>query len=181
MIYIPNVCVLLWSLYGVKFISFTISTQTDKELRSVPHTRVGLRKLHAVLLLNILYCKYKWFFGLLYPVVFVCFFRINIYWVVPRAFKTCLSLPRGDHTSCNLWVAVVPPGTQMVVFSIDGALTASVSVSGKDPKVRPGAVDVLRIWQQKGYLLLYVTGRPDLQRHKVGGGGGGGRGQPAQQ
>ncbi|XP_018026574.1 protein retinal degeneration B [Hyalella azteca] len=74
---------------------------------------------------------------------------------------------RGDHTGCTLWLAVVPVGTHVVVFSIDGALTASVSVSGADPKVRPGAVDVLRVWQQRGYLLLYITGRPDLQHHKV--------------
>ncbi|KAF2354577.1 DDHD domain [Trinorchestia longiramus] len=74
---------------------------------------------------------------------------------------------RGDHSGCTLWLAVVPAGTHVVVFSIDGSLTASVSVSGKDPKVRPGAVDVLRVWQQRGYLLLYITGRPDLQHQKV--------------
>ena len=70
---------------------------------------------------------------------------------------------RGDHTSCSLWLAVLAAGTHMAVFSIDGSLTASVSVSGRDPRVRPGAVDVLRLWQQRGYMLLYITERPDLQ------------------
>lgn len=51
---------------------------------------------------------------------------------------------RGDHTSLDLWMDVVPPRTEAVVFSIDGSLTASVSVSGKDPKVRAGSVDVVR-------------------------------------
>ena len=51
---------------------------------------------------------------------------------------------RGDHTSCSSYLAIVPPKTDCVVFSIDGSFTASVSVTGKDPKVRAGAVDVVR-------------------------------------
>ena len=45
---------------------------------------------------------------------------------------------RGDHTVLGLRLAVVPPATEAVVFSIDGSFTASVSVSGKDPKVKDG-------------------------------------------
>ncbi|CAL4124988.1 unnamed protein product, partial [Meganyctiphanes norvegica] len=74
---------------------------------------------------------------------------------------------RGDHTSCNLYLTVVPNKTECVVFSIDGSFTASVSVTGKDPKVRAGAVDVVRHWQELGYLIIYVTGRPDMQQQKV--------------
>ncbi|KAL7635918.1 UNVERIFIED_CONTAM: hypothetical protein RMT77_013735 [Armadillidium vulgare] len=74
---------------------------------------------------------------------------------------------RGDHTTCSLHVAVLPPKTECVVFSIDGSFTASVSVTGKDPKVRAGAVDVVRHWQELGYLILYITGRPDMQQQKV--------------
>lgn len=51
---------------------------------------------------------------------------------------------RGDHTSVDFRLAVVPPKTESVVFSIDGSFTASVSVTGRDPKVRAGAVDVVR-------------------------------------
>lgn len=52
---------------------------------------------------------------------------------------------RGDHTSADFYMVVVPPKTECVVFSIDGSFTASVSVTGKDPKVRAGAVDVVRL------------------------------------
>lgn len=39
---------------------------------------------------------------------------------------------------------MVARGTESVVFSIDGSFTASVSIMGSDPKVRAGAVDVVR-------------------------------------
>lgn len=74
---------------------------------------------------------------------------------------------RGDHTFLDLFMAVVPPKTEAVVFSIDGSLTASVSVSAKDPKVRAGAIDVVRFWQELGYLIVYITGRPDIQQQRV--------------
>jgi len=74
---------------------------------------------------------------------------------------------RGDHTSLDLHIAVLPPKTEVVVFSIDGSFTASVSVTGKDPKVRPSSVDVVRHWQDLGYLIIYVTGRPCMQLQKV--------------
>lgn len=51
---------------------------------------------------------------------------------------------RGDHSSADFYLCVLPPKTETVVFSIDGSFTASMSISGKDPKVRPGAVDVVR-------------------------------------
>lgn len=51
---------------------------------------------------------------------------------------------RGDHTFVDFMLAVVPPQTPAVVFSIDGSFAASMSVTGKDPKVRPGAVDICR-------------------------------------
>ncbi|XP_064120298.1 protein retinal degeneration B-like [Macrobrachium nipponense] len=56
---------------------------------------------------------------------------------------------RGDHTSATLYLTVVPPKTECVVFSIDGSFTASVSVTGRDPKVRAGAVDVEAIMEPK--------------------------------
>ncbi|KAK0416265.1 hypothetical protein QR680_012388 [Steinernema hermaphroditum] len=75
---------------------------------------------------------------------------------------------KGDHSYLDLFVAVVPQRTKCVVFSVDGSLTGSVSVTGKDPRVRPGAVDVVRHWQQLGYLIIYVTARPDMQQRAVG-------------
>uniref|UniRef100_H2Y8N2 DDHD domain-containing protein n=1 Tax=Ciona savignyi TaxID=51511 RepID=H2Y8N2_CIOSA len=74
---------------------------------------------------------------------------------------------RGDHTSADSNLAVLCPQTECVIFSIDGSFTASMSIMGSDPKVRPGAVDVVRLWQDLGYLIIYVTGRPDMQKHRV--------------
>lgn len=51
---------------------------------------------------------------------------------------------RGDHTYAECCLTVVARGTAAVVFSIDGSFTASVSIMGSDPKVRAGAVDVVR-------------------------------------
>lgn len=51
---------------------------------------------------------------------------------------------RGDHTYAECCLTVVARGTEAVVFSIDGSFTASVSIMGSDPKVRAGAVDVVR-------------------------------------
>ena len=51
---------------------------------------------------------------------------------------------RGDHTSVDFYLTVIPAKTETAIFSIDGSFTASVSIMGKDPKVRAGAVDVVR-------------------------------------
>ncbi|XP_060542144.1 membrane-associated phosphatidylinositol transfer protein 2 isoform X5 [Pantherophis guttatus] len=74
---------------------------------------------------------------------------------------------RGDHTNADSYITVLPRGTEFVVFSIDGSFAASVSIMGSDPKVRAGAVDVVRHWQELGYLIIYVTGRPDMQKQRV--------------
>ncbi|XP_078410699.1 membrane-associated phosphatidylinositol transfer protein 2 isoform X2 [Cetorhinus maximus] len=74
---------------------------------------------------------------------------------------------RGDHTSGDSYITVLPKGTESVVFSIDGSFAASVSIMGSDPKVRAGAVDVVRHWQDLGYFIIYVTGRPDMQKQRV--------------
>lgn len=109
----------------------------------------------------------------------------------------CFWLPRGDHTFADSYLTVVPRSTEFVVFSIDGSFAASVSIMGSDPKVRAGAVDVVRYlpavllycnrvifffiirlsiflcfslcrhWQDLGYLIIYVTGRPDMQKQRV--------------
>ncbi|XP_026873886.2 PITP-less RdgB-like protein [Electrophorus electricus] len=74
---------------------------------------------------------------------------------------------KGDQTSAEAFLTVLPRGMECVVFSIDGSFAASVSLMGSDPKVRPGAVDVVRHWQDLGYLIIYVTGRPDMQKQRV--------------
>lgn len=59
-------------------------------------------------------------------------------------FTLSFFLPRGDHTYADSYITVLPRGTEFVVFSIDGSFAASVSIMGSDPKVRAGAVDVVR-------------------------------------
>nr|CAG4636761.1 EOG090X00NX [Ceriodaphnia reticulata] len=86
---------------------------------------------------------------------------------LPPGLHPIKMVVRGDHTYADLYLAVLPPRTQAVVFSIDGSFTASVSVTGRDPKVRAGAVDVVRHWQELGYLIIYITGRPDMQQRRV--------------
>lgn len=69
------------------------------------------------------------------------------------AYRTCMNFiiftsrcfsNRGDHTFADSYLTIVPRGTEFVVFSIDGSFAASVSIMGSDPKVRAGAVDVVR-------------------------------------
>ncbi|KAL4822633.1 hypothetical protein H8958_009153 [Nasalis larvatus] len=74
---------------------------------------------------------------------------------------------RGDHTFADSYITVLPKGTELVVFSIDSSFAASVSIMGSDPKVWAGDVDVVRHWQDLGYLIIYVTGRPDMQKQWV--------------
>ncbi|XP_074976953.1 membrane-associated phosphatidylinositol transfer protein 3 isoform X8 [Caretta caretta] len=74
---------------------------------------------------------------------------------------------RGDQSNAMSYLTVLPPGMECVVFSIDGSFAASVSIMGSDPKVRAGAVDVVRHWQDLGYLIIYITGRPDMQKQRV--------------
>ena len=77
-------------------------------------------------------------------------FRIPPQHIVPQGIHPVKMVVRGDHTAVDFHMAVLPPATEVVIFSIDGAFTASVSVSGKDPKLRPAAVDVAR------YMLLCI-------------------------
>lgn len=76
--------------------------------------------------------------------------------VLPIGIHSVRMIVEGDRSFLNLYVVVVPPKTECVVFSIDGSLTGSVSVTGRDPRVKPGAVDVVRFWQQMVYNFLKI-------------------------
>ncbi|XP_037609179.1 membrane-associated phosphatidylinositol transfer protein 2-like isoform X1 [Sebastes umbrosus] len=97
----------------------------------------------------------------------------RVSYVIPESKKLGIGVypvkmvVRGDHTVADSYLSIVPRGTEFVVFSIDGSFAASVSIMGSDPKVRAGAVDVVRYWQDLGYLIVYVTGRPDMQKQRV--------------
>ncbi|XP_030237825.1 membrane-associated phosphatidylinositol transfer protein 3 [Gadus morhua] len=97
----------------------------------------------------------------------------RVAYTIPKSKKLSLGVypvkmvVKGDQTSAEAYVTVLPRGMECVVFSIDGSFAASVSIMGSDPKVRPGAVDVVRHWQELGYLIIYITGRPDMQKQRV--------------
>ncbi|KHJ95597.1 DDHD domain protein [Oesophagostomum dentatum] len=86
---------------------------------------------------------------------------------LPCGIHSVKMVVHGDRSYLDSFVAVVPPTTKCVVFSVDGSLTASVSVTGRDPRVRPGAVDTVRYWHDQGYVILYLTARPDMQQRVV--------------
>ncbi|XP_076002638.1 membrane-associated phosphatidylinositol transfer protein 3 [Genypterus blacodes] len=97
----------------------------------------------------------------------------RVTYTIPKSKKLSLGVypikmvVKGDQTSAEGYLTVLPRGMECVVFSIDGSFAASVSIMGSDPKVRPGAVDVVRHWQDLGYLIIYITGRPDMQKQRV--------------
>ncbi|KAJ0063729.1 hypothetical protein NL108_006664 [Boleophthalmus pectinirostris] len=97
----------------------------------------------------------------------------RITYTIPKSKRLSLGVypikmvVKGDQTSAEAYLTVLPRGMECVVFSIDGSFAASVSIMGSDPKVRPGAVDVVRHWQDLGYLIIYITGRPDMQKQRV--------------
>ncbi|KAK7895506.1 hypothetical protein WMY93_020831 [Mugilogobius chulae] len=97
----------------------------------------------------------------------------RVSYVIPESKKLGIGVypvkmvVRGDHTFADSYLTIMPRGTEFVVFSIDGSFAASVSIMGSDPKVRAGAVDVVRYWQDLGYVIVYVTGRPDMQKQRV--------------
>ncbi|PKN55183.1 MAG: hypothetical protein CVU56_22585 [Deltaproteobacteria bacterium HGW-Deltaproteobacteria-14] len=82
---------------------------------------------------------------------------------------------RGDHSLASFDLIVVTPGTEAVVFDIDGTLTTddselineitqSIFNNTYDEAVRAAAVETVTAWHDKGYLVVYLTGRPDLLR-----------------
>ncbi|TNF30012.1 MAG: hypothetical protein EP329_14465 [Deltaproteobacteria bacterium] len=84
-------------------------------------------------------------------------------------------LVRGDHSMASFDLIVVEAGTEAIVCDIDGTLTTddnellmeiaqSIFNNTYDQEMRAGAVDMLWSWYDKGYLIVYLTGRPDLLR-----------------
>ncbi len=82
---------------------------------------------------------------------------------------------RGDASSASQLLTVVAPETDAVIFDIDGTLTTSDAEIIKEiralledrsyvPAIRPGAAAVAERWAALGYLVVYVTARPDNLR-----------------
>lgn len=91
----------------------------------------------------------------------------------PAGHSLVRMVARGDGSGTTLSLYTVARGTGVVVFDIDGTLTADdlqvlLEVVGElrarkyAPVVRPGAAAVATAWAARGYLPLYLTGRPDV-------------------
>lgn len=74
---------------------------------------------------------------------------------------------RGDQSSTELTLQVVPPGTPIVVTDVDGTITESEYIefeallAGELPPVHVDAAGVFDILASKGYLPMYLTARPE--------------------
>ena len=72
----------------------------------------------------------------------------------------------GDNTYASGGVWVVPRATPAVVFDVDGTLTTDDgelfdNLLGRgNAAAFEGANQVVQRWADKGYLIIYVTGRP---------------------
>lgn len=82
---------------------------------------------------------------------------------------------RGDGSGATGLLVVTPKDTPAVVFDIDGTITVSDGEVFKEieallerrsyePKVRAGAAAVAQKWAERGYLVVYLTARPDNLR-----------------
>jgi phosphoserine phosphatase len=91
---------------------------------------------------------------------------------LPAGVHEVRILARGDNSYAALRLYVVEAGAPAVVFDIDGTLTTDdmqvvLQILGQAadkpyvPVMRDGALDVVRTWADKGYLVVYLTGRPD--------------------
>ena len=81
----------------------------------------------------------------------------------------------GDASVVSSQLRILPAGTKLIVFDIDGTLTTSDEELFADvisdffeplyggtyvPKAYPDAVALTTAWANKGYVLVYMTGRP---------------------
>lgn len=80
-----------------------------------------------------------------------------------------------DQTQIYSQLTVVPTGTRLIVFDVDGTLTvgdselkdeladeyfAEIMSGNRHPKAYPGAAALTQAWADKGYQIVYLTGRP---------------------
>ncbi len=73
----------------------------------------------------------------------------------------------GDQSTTTSFLWVLPAGTRLMITDIDGTLTASDSelfmqiLDGSHvPVSYPGAVDLTRAHDERGWIPVYLTGRP---------------------
>ncbi len=74
---------------------------------------------------------------------------------------------RGDHTTADQYIHVLRPGERVVVSDVDGTLTESENaeftaiLGGASPGINPNAPEAIWALADRGYLIFYVSARPD--------------------
>ncbi|MBI5496019.1 MAG: phosphatidylinositol transfer protein [Deltaproteobacteria bacterium] len=75
---------------------------------------------------------------------------------------------RGDLSTTDALIDVLPPGTATVVSDVDGTLTTSENeeftamLTGATPNANPSAPEVLSLLAGRGWRVMYVTARPEF-------------------
>ena len=73
----------------------------------------------------------------------------------------------GDQSTTSAFVWVLPEGTHVVVSDIDGTMTSSdfelfkqILAGSYVPMPYPGAIDLTQASADRGWVVMYLTGRP---------------------
>ncbi len=97
----------------------------------------------------------------------------RIYFQIPEAMRLGPGrhrihfVVRGDHTTADQYIHVLAGGERVVVSDVDGTLTESETaefytvLNGPSPAVNPGAPEALWALADRGFILFYITARPD--------------------
>eukprot|EP00033_Pygsuia_biforma_P005648 GCRY01006238.1.p1 GENE.GCRY01006238.1~~GCRY01006238.1.p1 ORF type:complete len:573 (-),score=171.20 GCRY01006238.1:54-1772(-) len=100
------------------------------------------------------------------------FFRIPP--VVPVTVPSLLPVRmvvKGDLSQAFANIFYLHRGTKAVVFNVDGAVVTSSSLSAIVWRNRclaqPNALKLCRLWVSMGYMIVYVSGRPDSQKNAL--------------
>lgn len=74
---------------------------------------------------------------------------------------------RGDHTFADQYIEVLPADAHVVVSDVDGTLTENETAEwlavfgGASPAVNAGAPEALWALARRGYMVFYLTARPE--------------------
>jgi hypothetical protein len=103
----------------------------------------------------------------------------RVYFEIPADKKLDLGrhrihfVVRGDLTSTDQFIHVVPQGAAFYLSDVDGTLTSSETaefpalIGGELPTTHEGAPEALGILAKKGYHRMYLTARPEMLHQRT--------------
>lgn len=74
---------------------------------------------------------------------------------------------RGDHTTAEQFIEVLPPTARFVVTDVDGTQTESETaewatlLTGTGPAAQPSGAALLAAYAERGYRIFFLTARPE--------------------